>query len=232
MTNNIDSPRKIDEEYYEVVKPKSLSERAMIRAREDIYRKLIELCNPNDSDKIIDVGVSDIIESGDNMLERLYPHKKNMTAAGLGDGIGFREAFPDINYVNIVQGEPLPFEDKSFKLAVSNAVLEHVGSSFEQAHFVAELIRISQSVFISVPNRYFPIEHHTALPFFAWSDVTFSFGCKLMNKSRWAEKANLNLMSLGKLKSLIPINTKARYGYAGLGLGPFSSNLYAIIESK
>ena len=58
----------------------------------------------------------------------------------------------------------MPFADKAFDIAVSNAVLEHVGAEQHQAAFVRELSRVARRVFISVPNRYFPVEHHTAIP--------------------------------------------------------------------
>jgi hypothetical protein len=76
-----------------------------------------------------------------------------------------RAAFPGMSYRQIVAGEPLPFPDNSFDIATSNAVLEHVGSVANQRGFISELTRVASRGFITVPNRFFPVEHHTGIPF-------------------------------------------------------------------
>ena len=67
----------------------------------------------------------------------------------------------------------MPFDDDTFDIATSNAVLEHVGSLENQLFFVHELCRVARRVFIVVPNRFFPIEHHTALPIVHYQDEFF-----------------------------------------------------------
>ena len=39
-----------------------------------------------------------------------------------------------------------------------------------------ELCRVAGRVFISVPNRYFPVEHHTAIPLLHFWDKGFELG--------------------------------------------------------
>ncbi len=99
----------------------------MIRAREQMFKDFIRICSPEPADTIVDVGVSDVITDGANMLERRYPHPERITAVGLGTAGPFRAAFPGVTYRQIVAGDPLPFPDRSFDIATSNAVLEHVG---------------------------------------------------------------------------------------------------------
>ena len=65
----------------------------------------------------------------------------------------------------VADGRRLPFADGEFDIAVSNAVVEHVGDADDQRAFVHELCRVGQQVFVSTPNRWFPIEGHTLLPF-------------------------------------------------------------------
>jgi hypothetical protein len=217
----------IDERYYEVVPEKGLAERLMIVARDRIFRDFMTCMRPTASDKILDVGVSDVINDGANVLERAYPHQYNITACGLGEGFAFKIAFPAATYVQIAPNMRLPFADNSFNIATSNAVLEHVGSFANQLLFVKELCRVAQSVFISVPNRFFPIEHHTALPFIHYTDSTFRIACRMFGKSEWADEKNLILMTRKLLWSLAtPIKCNTTVRYTGLMLGPLSSNLY------
>ena len=50
----------------------------------------------------------------------------------------------------------------------SNAVIEHVGGRDRQRKFVTEAIRVGRRVFITTPNRLFPVEVHTRLPLVHW----------------------------------------------------------------
>ena len=145
-----------DKKYYRVAPPQSLGERVAIAARDRIYDDMLRCCSLTPTETILDVGVSDVVTDASNMLERKYPHQDRITGAGLWPGDAFIAAYPQASYRQIEANRPLPFADKAFDVAVSNAVLEHVGSRPNQAAFVRELLRVAKRVFISVPNRYFP----------------------------------------------------------------------------
>ena len=218
----------LDHKYYQAVPSNGVAEKFLITARNRIFRDFIKWMRPTPFDRIVDVGVSDVINDGANVLERAYPYQSNITACGLGEGREFQAAFPEVDYVRLLRPNArLPFDDNCFDVAVSNAVLEHVGSLGNQAFFVSELCRIAERVFLSVPNRFFPIEHHTALPLVHYADRMFRMACRITNKSEWAQNENLILMNRKRLWRLAaPIRRRAAVGYTGLLLGPFSSNLY------
>jgi hypothetical protein len=218
----------VDEQYYQVAAPRSLGERLAIAARDRIYDDMIRLCRPSPGSSILDVGVSDVITDAANMLERKYPYPDRITAAGLGPGEAFRAAFPKVTYRRIEANRPLPFNGGSFDFAMSNAVLEHVGSRPDQRAFVRELTRVARTVFISVPNRYFPVEHHTAIPFLHFSDRAFGPACRALGKDEWADERNLILMSQRTLRALAPEGTDPLIGRTGIRLGAFSSNLFML----
>jgi hypothetical protein len=222
-------PDHVDDRYYQAVPPRSLGERLTIAARDRIYRDFIRYCAPRPEDTILDVGISDVVNDAANLLERKYPHPARITALGLGEGTDFRAAFPDVAYRRIAPNDPLPFADKSFAIAIANAVLEHVGSTPNQAFFVAELMRVAARVFITVPNRYFPVEHHTAIPLLHYWDASFAAACRLLGKSAWAEERNLILMSRRRLRALAPAG--AVIAPTGLRLGPMSSNLFLFVDA-
>jgi len=218
-----------DARYYEVTPPGSLAERLLIRARDSIYRNFLTIMRPTPDSAILDFGVSTVMGAGANLLERLYPHPGRITAVGLDDGAAFTGAFPPVRYVRVAANAGLPFADGAFDIAFSNAVLEHVGSPEAQRAVLAELRRVARCVFVSVPNRFFPIEHHTALPLLHFADATFRLACRATGKHKWADPANLILMSRHRLARLCGDAQACRIGHTGLRLGPFSSNLYLAI---
>lgn len=222
---------KTDEKYYQVAKTESLATALMIQARRRIYSDFLANCQPQPEDKILDVGVSDIVREGTNLFEVEYPYPSSVTAAGLGDGKDFKSAFPEINYVRISSGDELPFCDEHFDISISNAVLEHVGSREKQKSFVSELMRVSKKIYITVPNRFFLVEHHTSIPFMHWSDSSFRLACRLMGKDEWAHSHNLLLMSRRSLLDCCREDAQVKCGYTGIALGPFSSNLF-LMASK
>ena len=208
IPSNVES----DALYYQVASPRSWAERLVIAARDRIYEDLIRYCRPTRNDRILDVGVSDVVNDAANMLERKYPHHDRITAAGLGDGVTFNAAYPKIAYRQIEANQPLPFADKAFDIAVSNAVVEHLGGVPYQVAFMRELTRVARRVFVTVPNRYFPIEHHTAIPLLHFWKTGFEVACKWLGKAEWADERRLILMSRARLASLSPEGTAPAIG--------------------
>ena len=221
----------VDEKYYQAVPPGSLAERVFISARDRIYADFLSIAKPQPAETILDAGISDVVGGAANLLERLYPHPRQIVAVGLGVATDFKAAFPAIDYHQVEPHRPLPFEAGHFDVACSNAVIEHLGSPAHQRAFVADIARVAKRVFLTVPNRFFPIEHHTALPLMGWTGRSFALACAATRKTEWAQEENLILMSRQKLAALCPPGSRMRTGYTGFKLGPFSSNLFAYIES-
>ncbi|WP_298885035.1 methyltransferase domain-containing protein [uncultured Bradyrhizobium sp.] len=223
----------VDQKYYEVIKPSSMSERLLIAARDEMFADFLRFAKPAPESMVLDVGVSDVISDAANALERKYQYRQNVTACGLGEASEFQKAFPDIRYHQILPNQPLPFLDDAFDIATANAVLEHVGSAQNQDQFLTELLRVAKSVFITVPNRFFPIEQHTAIPMLHYTDSSFKLVCRWTGKQSWAEEQNLILMSWSRLRKLArAINYPYQIGHTGLKLGPFSSNLFLLISRR
>jgi hypothetical protein len=58
----------------------------------------------------------------------------------------------------------LPYEDGAFDLAISNLVIEHVGTWENQQRFAAEIRRVARRLWVQTPARAFLFEPHLITP--------------------------------------------------------------------
>jgi SAM-dependent methyltransferase len=162
---------------------------------------------PTAETTVLDVGADELgFGEGDgcttlNFFEELYPWPRQITALGLHDGSGFRARYPDIRYV---QGDAcaLPFEDGEFDIVFSNAVIEHVGGRERQRLLVSEALRVGRRAFLTTPNRLFPVEVHTRLPFVHW--LPDRLANRLYDAVGKGSAKELHLLSPRAFRSLFP----------------------------
>jgi SAM-dependent methyltransferase len=182
-----------------------------LRSRRRKLRLLLEELRPDESTTVLDVGVDEVGFGGaggesrcgtHNAFEELYPWPQRITALGVHQGDGFRAAYPAIPYV---QGDAcaLPFPDDSFDIVHSNAVIEHVGSRDRQELFVREAIRVGRRVFLTTPNRCFPLELHTRLPLVHWLPERYAHRAYDLAGKPWAK--DNHLLSPRELRALFPV---------------------------
>ena len=148
-----------------------VASRVSLRSRERKLRLFHELLQPGPETTVVDVGVTDSAfgaGSTNNFFEARYPWPERITAVGVTELATFSASFPQVTVVR-ADGRELPFADDEFDLGFSNAVVEHVGGGTDaQRQFVHELCRVSRRVFVTTPNRFFPLEVHTLVPFAHW----------------------------------------------------------------
>jgi SAM-dependent methyltransferase len=198
-----------------------------LRARRRMYRTFMTSLHPAEQDRILDVGVTPDRRLHDsNFFEALYPYKDRITATSIEDASFLEQLYPGLRFVR-TGAAGLPFEDGQFDVVVSFAVLEHVGDRERQRAFVAELLRVGRKLFLTTPNRGFPLELHTLLPFVHWlPQAQHQRLLRRLGMRFWAQTENLNLLTGRELAALFPPDAGVRItGHRLLGL---TSNLIAI----
>ena len=195
-------------------------------ARRRVYELFVRSMSPSPTDRILDIGATDDTGIESNMLEQLYPHRENITCVSLTDGHAILAAYPGVKHARVTLGQPLPFSRNDFNIVHCNAVLEHVGSRERQKQFIAEMCRVAPRRFLAVPNRRFPVEHHTSLPLIHYLPPQ-KFR-KLLRGSRydvWSYEENLNYISAAEILSMWPAAPPPTIAYSGIGVGLWKSNL-------
>jgi hypothetical protein len=77
-----------------------------------------------------------------------------------------------------------------------------VGGRERQRRFVSEAVRVGRRVFLTTPNRAFPLEVHTRLPFVHWLPDSASHRVYDAVGKGFAKE--VRLLTPGSLKALFP----------------------------
>ncbi len=217
-----------DSRYYDNAAKLGINRRLSHAARVRNYKHFTQSMGPTAQTEILDLGTCDEITSEANMLQQMHPHRERITCASLGEGASILEAYPGVKHVRIDSSQPLPFADDQFAIGFSNAVLEHVGSAEAQRAFVRELCRVARRVYLAVPNRLFPVEHHTCLPLVHWlPKPIFRWFLRRTPFAFYGREENLNHVSARQLRAWFPKWRRPRIARTGIGFGVFRSNLVA-----
>lgn len=156
-----------------------------------------------------------------------------MTALSNEDAQWLEKAYPGLEFV-LGDGRNMPFEDNSFDLVFSNAVIEHVGSLQQQERFLLESVRVARKhIFLTTPNRWYPIELHTLLPFvhFLPKQVHRKI-LRLLGHDFLAGEENLNLMDIASIKRLLHKNGIYNYTIETISFFGLPSNICVYIRKN
>ena len=197
-----------------------------------MFERFVSLMQPTPASRILDLGVTeDTGNAESNYFEQWYPHKERIVCAGVEDASHLERQFPGITFRRIVPHEPLPFADGEFDIVFSNAVVEHAGSRRQQRFFIDEAARVGRRFFITTPNRWFPLEMHTALPVLHYlPPPAHRKLLSALGLADWATEERLNLLDARSLRELFA--ARHDVSIAAIRFAGIVSNLIAHGEAR
>jgi hypothetical protein len=217
---------------YNVAAADSLPVKIAAHQRRKMFARFLADTGAGADDTVLDVGAtSERTYEASNYLEAWYPHKDKVTALGLDDASFLPTLYPGMRFVQ-ADALRLPFADAAFDIVHAAAVIEHVGAFARQCGLLRECCRVARrAVFVTTPNRWFPIEFHTVLPVVHWlPKAVFRDLMRRTGRGFFAEEANLNLMTGREL-------SRAAAGVSGFSatvsavhLGGWPSNLLVTLR--
>jgi hypothetical protein len=135
-----------------------------------------------------------------------------------------------VDNITVVRGDATnmhQFADRSFDIAFSNSVIEHLFTLENQVKMASEVARVARAHWVQTPNFWFPIEPH--FHFIGWQWLPRAARVALLRRRRcgWRgpcpdpEKARafveeVRLMTRGELRRAFPGSEIWREKYRGL----------------
>jgi hypothetical protein len=167
------------------------------KSRNDFFNILIQNTEYSNTNSIIDIGTTPVLDDVQNViLSKIKNNKKVTCLSNLNCKILLKK-YPNIKKILIKDGKKTNLPNNSFDIVHSNATIEHVGSSKNQLLFIKECFRISKKyTFIQTPNRFYPLEFHTVIPFIHWLPKNIHRKIlKILGLKFYSLEKNINLLS-------------------------------------
>ncbi len=210
----------------------SIYKKIISNARNKFFEIFKEFTHYSDDRSVIDIGTTPSLDEEQNIFLEKTQKNKNITCLSNQDCKILLKKYPNIKKIIIGNGKKTFLSDNSFEIVHSNATIEHVGSYENQTLFIKECLRISKNyVFIQTPNRFYPIDFHTTLPFVHW--LPKKIHRKILNiigLDFYALEENLNLLSKNDIIKICKELNIKKYKIINHKLFMLTSNFILIIE--
>ncbi len=187
----------------------------------------------NQNTKIIDVGTTPILEEYENIIFQLYKWKENITGFSNQNCNILKNIFATSNFI-IGDARNTKLENDSYDISFCSATIEHVGNYNEQKQLINELFRISKEhIFITTPNRNFPLDFHTKLPLLHLLPKKIHRSLlRLLRFEFLSKEENLNLLNINEIKKILNELNIVNYSIYYNKFLFMRSNIIVIINKK
>ena len=204
----------------------------LLENREKILKIFFNEINFSDEKILLDVGTTANTDKNHNLILQKTLNNKNITCLSNQNCSLLKNEYPNIKNFITGDGCDNQLDDSTYDIVYSNATIEHVGSYNNQKLFISECVRVAKkNIFITTPNRYFPLDFHTKIPFIHMlPKLIHRKILNLFGYSFFAKEENLNLLSKNDLIDHCEKLKIKNYKIIPYKLYFFTSNLILVIQ--
>ena len=188
-----------------VVKFFKFTDKIVTKKRDEIMLKIRENINIRNLNTILDVGTTDddSLSSSNYIIYKFGDIKSKKSISNQK----IYNKFFDINYEKSIT-EKLSEKELnilSSDIVISSATIEHVGNDYNKIMMIKNMGLLAKKYFvITTPNRFYPIDFHTKLPFIHFLPKNIHRAIlKLIGMEFFSKEENLDLISYKQLKILL-----------------------------
>lgn len=150
---------------------KSIGSRLRVKRISPLLEMIDASYNKHGHVSIIDIGG---VEKYWGIISKQYLDDRNTSITIVNiPGQSTPEDYGPFRFIEADACDLTRFADKSFHIAHSNSVVEHVGDWPRMVEFAKELSRVSEQYYVQTPNYWFPVEPHCMTPFIHWLPKPF-----------------------------------------------------------
>jgi 2-polyprenyl-3-methyl-5-hydroxy-6-metoxy-1,4-benzoquinol methylase len=191
------------------------------RLRQERVQLFMKLMQPREGVSILDLGG----EWGEFLAKIRGGLSGRFLIADINEAYRATVRTQGFDFVLLEENKPLPFADKEFDIVISNSVIEHVTlpkkvcmekvpraewvsqSLMRQQQFASEIRRVGKGYFVQTPNKNFPIETHTWLPFVNFLDHNQTVSVARVTDRFWIKQCGYvdwNLLGPREMRWMFP----------------------------
>lgn len=224
----------MSQQNYAVQKFGGYVDKLILKKRLEMYKIFLDEFSEINCNNILDVGVTaEKNAASANFFEKNCEEKNKIIALSNQDATFLEKIYPGLKF-QLGDAKNLPFYNNSIDVVFSSAVIEHVGSFAEQTKMIKECVRVcKKGVFMTTPNRWFPIDPHTSIPFIHWfpkklhRHILTLFGLKF-----YAQEENLNFLDQNTITKICKNLNIKNISIKKVKTFCFVSNLILIIRKQ
>ena len=200
--------------------------------RQKIHKIFLKETGYNLNSTLLDIGTSNTEDINHNIILQKTSNNHNIFSLSNTNLNNIEDKYSNVKKFYKADGKNTGLESNGFDIVYSSATIEHVGSIENQIQFIKELYRLSKkTTFITTPNRFYPIDFHTKLPFIHW--LPKKIHRRLLNilgLKFYAKESNLNLLNYKNILHIMNLLRIRNYKIIKYKFLFLNSNIIIIIN--